>query len=107
MVRYPDAGCFSVGEHDFGNHSGSRQHKGIRTGQQPFHIPVGDVGHLGISGDVFQVRTDKTERFFWIALFDGIHLFNGFFVHDIASDTVKCISGIGDDASFFKDSYNL
>jgi len=84
VVGYANTGGFSFGQHHFGHHFRPLEDEGIRAWKQAFHGAVCIVGYFGIATDVFKPRADKAE---------------GFLVHDIAADTVECISWVGNDAS--------
>jgi hypothetical protein len=56
---------------------------------------------------MFQIRTDKTEGFGGISLFDLIDSLNGFLVQDIASDTIISIGGIGDNTTVSEDVHHF
>ena len=71
------------------------------------HRLVSVVGNLGVLTDVFQVRADKTEGFVFGPSLDLVDPGDGFLVHDIAADTIQCISGVGDNTTPAEDLHNL
>ena len=102
MVRDPDAGRFPFGQHHLGNQLGSFQNKCIGPRQKSFHGSVGIIGNLGIKTDMFQVGAYETKGFVFLTLFNLIDTFNRLFVHDVASDAIKRIRGIGNDSPIFQ-----
>jgi hypothetical protein len=56
--------------------------------------------------DVFQAGTDKTKRLALIPLFYLVDSFNGFFVHDIASDPIVGIGWEDHNPVVFKDFHD-
>ena len=102
MIRDANAGCFPFGQHYPGNQFRTIQYKCIGPWKKSFHGSVGVVGNLGIKADMFQIGTNETEGFVFMALFDLINAFNRLFIHDITTNPIERIGWVGNDAPFFQ-----
>jgi hypothetical protein len=51
---------------------------------------------------MFQIGTNKTERFLFMTLLNLINTLDRLFVHDIATDPIECIGWIGNNTPFFQ-----
>ena len=66
---------------------------------------MGVVGNLSVLADVFEVRTDKAERFVFRSTFQLINTGNGVLVENIAANTVIRVSWISNYSTVEEDFY--
>jgi hypothetical protein len=57
--------------------------------------------------DILESGTNKAEWLAFIPLFYLIDTFNGFFIHNVAPDTIIGIGWIDDDTTLFKDLHDF
>jgi len=102
IVRDPDPHRFLVRQHDLGYQFCGLQDKGIGSGDERSHDPIGVVGDMGILADITEICADDTETFVFVVSFEVMDFFYGLFVKQIAPKTVYGVSGVGDNPFFLE-----